>query len=553
MRMWRRERICLQKDCDEKKPVQHTGKYHKERMKKMSQELEKRTLEWKQLERKTEEQRKLADEYYESNLLELIVEEYVANNKAKVVEPVDYLVMSVGTSYEPIVLNIRLFQPKKVLLLCTRASAKLLEKIVAYCALKPDAYEKSMVSETNPLEIYREIKHAYLQWDKPEKMYIDFTGGTKAMSVAAAMAGAMINVQLVYVGTNEYLVDFRKPNPGSETLFYITNPLAVFGDLEIEKALILFTEHNYAGAKEKLSALKENIPDPNIRQELNFAYLLAKVYEEWDALEFIPAYEDILNLNAQLKRDAALNQNFLLMDFYETLKKQEQILCNLRQIPGLIKEHKNLQILQDKKLMISLMFTMCQNALIREEQEKYDMATLLLYRLLEMIGQRRLARYGLYVSKMAYANIKYDNLRRQEYKGLSASEQFALLKTNVKEIKNALYGRESSDYLPDQVSLLDSFILLQALGDPIVFSGKPEDVGKLKRIRAMVFLRNNSIFAHGLGSVSVEDFSKFKKFVLEMFQEFCRIEKVNYAEWLEQIHWLNPTDSRNYARGKEEF
>ena len=30
------------------------------------------------------------------------------------------------------------------------------------------------------------------------------------MSAAAAMAGSLISVQLVYVGTNDYLVDFRK-------------------------------------------------------------------------------------------------------------------------------------------------------------------------------------------------------------------------------------------------------------------------------------------------------------------------------------------------------
>lgn len=88
--------------------------------------------------------------------------------------------------------------------------------------------------------------------EQPEKIYIDFTGGTKAMSAAAAMAGALINVQLVYVGTNDYLKDFRKPNPGSETLFFITNPLAIFGDLEIEKAFTLFRQYNYAEAKEKL-------------------------------------------------------------------------------------------------------------------------------------------------------------------------------------------------------------------------------------------------------------------------------------------------------------
>ena len=46
-------------------------------------------------------------------------------------------------------------------------------------------------------------------------MYIDFTGGTKAMSAAAALAGAMIDVQMVYCSTDDFLVDFRKPNPGS--------------------------------------------------------------------------------------------------------------------------------------------------------------------------------------------------------------------------------------------------------------------------------------------------------------------------------------------------
>ncbi|MDE5824242.1 MAG: hypothetical protein K2H91_06115 [Lachnospiraceae bacterium] len=148
-------------------------------------------------------------------------------------------------------LNIKLFSPKRILFLYTGQTEKTLNKIVRYCALEPDTYEKRKVSETDPLDIYREIKRYYLEWNRPEKMYIDFTGGTKAMSAAAAMAGALIDIQLVYVGTNDYLTDFRKPNPGSETLFYINNPLAIFGDLEIEKAFTLFERHNYAGAQEK--------------------------------------------------------------------------------------------------------------------------------------------------------------------------------------------------------------------------------------------------------------------------------------------------------------
>ena len=90
------------------------------------------------------------------------------------------------------------------------------------------------MNEVDPLDIYKEIKQIYIKWNKPEKIYIDFTGGTKAMSASVALAGAMIDVQLIYIGSDDYLVDFRKPNPGSENLIYVENPIAVFGDMEIE-------------------------------------------------------------------------------------------------------------------------------------------------------------------------------------------------------------------------------------------------------------------------------------------------------------------------------
>lgn len=260
----------------------------------MNRILEKKTKEWMQLERKTLEQRKQAELFYETNLMELVERDYIKRNKEKILEKNAYMVASVGTSYEPIVLNIKLFKPERILFLYTEKTIKVLDKIIKYCQMDQETYEKSCISETDPLGIYKEIKNSYLKWGKPKKMYIDFTGGTKAMSVASAMAGAMIDVQLIYVGTENYLTDFRKPDPGSEILCYITNPMSVFGDLEIEKALALFEEHNYASVKDKVGQLKESIPDPSIRQEMNFVYLLAKVYEAWDALDFLSAYEYIV-------------------------------------------------------------------------------------------------------------------------------------------------------------------------------------------------------------------------------------------------------------------
>lgn len=512
----------------------------------MNKTLTEKTNEWMQLERKTMEQRKKAAMFYDENLMDLIVEDFIERNKDEVFEDVDFMVVSVGTSYEPIVLNIKLFNPKRILFLYTRTSESVLQKIVTYCDLKADQYEKRRVSETDPLDIYKEIKEIYLEWDKPERLYIDFTGGTKAMSVASAMAGAMVDGQLIYVGTSDYLVDFRKPRPGSETLYYISNPLSVFGDLEIEKALTLFTQFNFSGVKEKLEYLKESIPDPEIRQQLNFVYLLAKAYEAWDSLDFGPAFENVGQLNSQLKRDR-MHRDFLLMDYSGQLRKQEQILANVREIPELVKQKKNMEILGNKDVIVSLMFTMYQNAMTRERQEKLDMATLLLYRLLEMISQRRLYHYNLNVSNMEYAEMKCSPRRMEQYKDKTAQERLEILKSDVWAIKKELFGKAGSNYLPEQVSLLEGYIILYAFRDPIVYMGPEDHLALLKRIRAMVYLRNNSIFAHGLGPVRKADYLKFRNFVKEMFVRFCKIEKVDMEAMEESIQWINPMESRNYT------
>lgn len=523
----------------------------------MKNELKKVTEEWMSLERKTLEQRKEAETFYDERLMRLIEREFIKKNKPKVVEKVEYLIISVGTSYEPLVLSINLFKPRRILFLYTDVTEKILNKIVKYCDMDMTMFQKRRVHETDPTDMYREIKQAYLEWNRPEKLYIDFTGGTKAMSAAAAMAGAVIDVQMVYIGTNDYLADFRKPYPGSETLYYIENPLSIFGDLEIEKAMALFDKANFSGAREKLAALKEQIPDPNLRQQMNFTYLLASVYEHWDALEFSESYEMIRQLNQELQRDNRLHKTFLLMDYIPMLRRQEHVLEALQEIPNLIKGKKNMGILTDGRYIYSLMFTMYTNAELREKQEKYDMATLLLYRLLEMIEQRRLARYGFYVSKMDYMNYTIpkrtgstDKLNKdiEKINTLSPAERREWLKEEVYQLKKQMFARAENRYLPEQVSLLEGFIILAVLHDEIFEVKKGSPVDKLKRIRAMVFLRNNSIFAHGLGPVSKQDYFKFKSFVHELFQDFCTIEEIIFEDSLKDCTWLNPVESEYYSK-----
>ena len=75
--------------------------------------------EMESLERKTVKQREKADIFYETKLMKLIEEEFVENNKSKVREKVDYLIMSVGTSCEPLILDIQLLKPERIHFLYT--------------------------------------------------------------------------------------------------------------------------------------------------------------------------------------------------------------------------------------------------------------------------------------------------------------------------------------------------------------------------------------------------------------------------------------------------
>lgn len=512
--------------------------------KKKEKSLRELTEIWMTMERKTFQQREKAERFYEQNMMQLIVEDYKNRNEDMVFEKVDYLILSVGTSYEPLILNISLLNPKYVLFLYTRETEYILDKIVEHLQLKSMVYQKRVVDATDPLSVYYEIKQAYLSWERPSKVYIDFTGGTKTMSAAAALAGSLIDVQLVYVGTEKYLPDFRKPEPGSEVLYYIDNPVEIFGDLELEKVFTLIERYNYAGAADKLQYLKENIPDPLNRQQINFVYLLVRIYEKWDALEFGSAYEMMEQLLKELKRDYRMHKNILMMDFQQSLMNQFKLLAQLQKIPEFIAAKEQFHILESKSIMSALTFTMYTNAIRREKQEKYDMATLLLYRLLEMIEQSRLMSYGIYITKPEYGRTDFSKAA-ECYQNLEKNEQINLLKGKVCEIRKNLFKGMQENYLPHPIALLDGFILLAGLGDPML--AEDGKVGsQLQRIRTMVFLRNNSIFAHGLGPVKKSDYYRFRNFVHEMFEKYCACEKISFAVYKEASIFLNPINSKYY-------
>lgn len=90
--------------------------------------------------------------------MKLIEKDFVDRNEDMIFEKIEYMIISVGTSYEPIVLSLSLLNPEKVLFLYTEKSEIILSKIITYTELSPNKYEKSLVNEVDPLDVYKEIK-----------------------------------------------------------------------------------------------------------------------------------------------------------------------------------------------------------------------------------------------------------------------------------------------------------------------------------------------------------------------------------------------------------
>jgi len=231
----------------------------------MSNSFEEKVAFWKSMERSTPSQKTLSETYYDDELMPYIVSLFKEkNHDLHELQDfkVSHMILSVGTSYQPLVLSLSYFNPEKVLFLHTEESEKEIDKILKFIKLESSCYRKSLVEKSNTLKIYNEIKKAYLEWKRPEGIVIDFTGGTKAMSSAAAMAGAFIKAKLVYVGNSNYLNELRRPEPLSEFLEEIPNPYRTFGDLEFERAINLFDEFDYANAYEILANIAEITPNP---------------------------------------------------------------------------------------------------------------------------------------------------------------------------------------------------------------------------------------------------------------------------------------------------
>lgn len=470
---------------------------------------EKRDI-WYAMDRSNNEQRMLAEEYYKTELMPLIINYYIQENTKKISETCDAMVLTLGTSYEPLVLSISALKPKKVLILYTDKSFHLLDDVIEFTKLKPTQYTSNEVDAENPLQLYQKIKDIYEKWERPQNIYVDFTGGTKSMAAGCAMAGSAIGAKLIYVG-GEFLTDLRKPRPGSEKLCYIDDPYTVFGDLEREQAISLFNKMDYISAYRIFKELEQRVPGTKEYSALKY---ISKAYNAWDSLDIKDAEENLSKCCDIILTEGKLEKRFVLNSHIEKLEKQ------LKAIKVLKKIHCNEEPNKDKEIIFSnigyVIANLYQNAMRREKEEKYEMASLLLYRVLEIIEQKRLWNYGVDTS-----NADFSKLCKDE----------SVLLENGNKILRKLKGFNEWKYLDRKISLLAGYIILATVGDEIIKTKKPgKEVDSINRLRSKIDARNNSIFAHGYEFIDKQKYIEFKKVVEEYMNLLCSIERIDKGE-----------------------
>ena len=195
-----------------------------------------------------EEEAAEAARYYREEVFPLTCRLFVERERKKMAGKQIYgLILTVGTSPEPLILSLLACQPQKALFLYTEDTERYLDDIINYVQLSPSRWDKRLVQKSDPRTIYQVVKEIWEQWGRRSDIAVDITGGTKSMTGGLALVGAFLGFELLYVDNERYLKEQRRPYPGTECLKVLPNPYTVFGALKEKNALQLMRRQEFHG------------------------------------------------------------------------------------------------------------------------------------------------------------------------------------------------------------------------------------------------------------------------------------------------------------------
>ncbi len=393
------------------------------------------------------------------------------------------LIMTVGTGYneekakslaKALFGTIKLCNPTKTFFFGSEKSQNTVAMIKTIYESKYNEkfenYEFIKINDIDNINESFEEMSSKIKENKNADIYIDYTSGTKSMSVSAALCSFIFKTEIISIsGTRgeDGIVISGTNTPIQQNIYQIYN------ELNLNKIKELFNNYRFTSAKETLT--NEMV---SFKHEEKYQYLL-EIYDNWDKFQH-------KNFDKEFNTDI-FEENII-----------NQITKNKKAISIILKENHNLKeyyILAD----------LINNSQRRYEEGKYDDAIARLYRSLELTAQIRL---------------------QKEYEINSSNIDLEKIKENVPDWYISKLKRKANDDDIIKIGLSEDYKLLEQLNDKLgkIYSSNNKYTEILKA-------RNTSILAHGLTSTTKENYEIFKELVMTLALALTD-EKIN--EYLEE-------------------
>jgi len=392
------------------------------------------------------------------------------------------MVVSVGGTPAPVLLSLNKSRPEFICFFISRETKKMLEEeILPWFDFKPRHYDwigtpnAELLSECYS-ELTKKLPEIMDKWEvNPAEVCVDYTGGTKTMSIALVLATIENSCCYSYVGGDErskggvgVVVN------GKERMRFLDNPWDEIALSERREVSVLFNKARYSSAAYLLGKCIEKV---SREQKPYFKALqeMVRGYDLWNRFQHREAKEKLFK-----SRD-------ILMTFsYASPKKESKGLSGQLQT--------NIQFLEDlvsgKRPSLLYFYDLLANATRRADLErKFDDAVARLYRAMEVLAQVELR--GTY--EIDTSDVKERDIPET---------------ARVEYLNKYLDKNDSKIRIP----LLAAFRLLKELGNDLA-----ENFFRVydKDIKHLLSTRNKSILAHGFISVDEKTFQKLFESIIK--------------------------------------
>lgn len=418
--------------------------------------------------------REKADEFYVKKITPLLL---AKEDKFK---KYDGIIIPVGRAIDKLALLVKsVFAKEYHFLVSTNESLDTVDRVVKLTKIKPSANRVHRIVLNDPFSVHKIVRSIWEE-ERKAKLAVYISSGATSISTSLAMLARYFDFDVLYQEWGSYDMDLKRADPLKRKVKILEDPLQVYGDLELEKAIVLFNNRKFNDVLKILNDVKRR----TIRMEFVFFLdSLTKGYMSWQRFEF-KAAEIFLNQARELVKRVD--------KIYE-----KPIANNLKTLKILSLPIPFIQKLKNPQYVLAFVYELFVRSQNSVKDDDFMLAITYLYRCIDIISQSELVMLKIDPWNVNWSLLKKDVVEKYDnsWKKL----------TSFSGIKDSKLG------------LLQATVLLSAI--------KESDLD-LKEIWEVSKFRNQLIIEHGDSVGNIKQYKRIEKVVTNITNNFKRKYKV---------------------------